>query len=116
MTAIEQLKAYHQAYKAALSVYRDWETDSLEELLLKYRPFRELVLPVMARAGKNWSRAFNLKQHVNCLGDCLEKGDLPKARSDIWTIVYCDMPELADYLLARARQAFQRREIGRAHV
>lgn len=104
MTAIEQLKAYHQAYKAALSVYRDWETDSVDERLLKYRPFRELVLPVIERAGKNWARASHLKRHVNCLGDCLEKGDLPKAHNDIWTIVYSDMPELADYLLARAQQ------------
>jgi hypothetical protein len=102
MAGIEQLKAYHEAYKAALEVFRDWDTDSVDVLLQKYQPFQILVSPVIEAAGDNWQRASDLKRHVNCLGEYLLKGNVPKAQKDIWTIVFCDMPVLADYLLSLA--------------
>lgn len=102
MTGFAEIKAYHQAYKIALELHREWSRKPESELLAIYSKVRPLLDPLIEIAGTEWPRHTNLLRHLNVIKHSLENEKKIDSGVDINDLIYSDLPALADRIFILA--------------
>lgn len=104
MSDIELLKAYHRAYRTALSIHHKWDDGDEVELLRQSNELIDAVKPLTDAVGSDWHRSKNLERHLKCVRSFLKNGEQDSASTDIDDLIYADMPALFDELLKLAEK------------
>jgi len=102
VVGITQLAQYQEAYKVALSLHRQMEGLDAPALLVIFRQFENLIVPLVTEVDEGWAHCGSLGRHMTFLRRYLEQGNKAYCASDAFDIVFHDMPALADYLFQAA--------------
>lgn len=102
MIGIRELSEYHQAYKEALEIYRQWEELDDPQLLSLFNSFETKVRPLVERVDPGWNHCGGLGRHMTFMNRNLTNGNKRYSYSDAVDMVFYDLPTLADFMLSQA--------------
>jgi hypothetical protein len=102
MVGIAHIAQYQEAYKAALTINREFPNLDAQGLLILFGNFERLIVPLVEEVAPGWEHCGSLGRHMTFLKRYLDHGQKELCASDAFDIVYYDMPILADYLIAGA--------------
>ncbi|WP_315807811.1 TIGR02391 family protein [Pseudomonas sp. C9-3] len=102
MVGVAKVAQYHEAYKAALNINREFPHLDAPALLILFNNFERLIVPLVNEVSPEWHNCGSLGRHMTFLKRYLEHGQKGACASDASDIVHYDLPILGDFLIAGA--------------